>query len=205
MSGARAPAAKPMKLILWNYIHERRSPKTWLLFIASLVTPAAAFMLYPFLTIYLTHTLGAGGGSAVHSVSVQCHAVVCGRVGVGPIRTGAGVHAGGCHHGRRALADGVSTQPGRAGAAPGGGGHFRRYGQRPRSWARELGVPAAPAGRGLTTWTGSTSRARRLVAWRRGRFGRPRRPRTFRRRGTGGAGCAVHPSLPAAASAMLYQ
>lgn len=34
------------------------SPRTAVLLAASLVTPAAAFMLYPFMTIYFTHTLG---------------------------------------------------------------------------------------------------------------------------------------------------
>ena len=33
------------------------SPRTAVLFVSSLVIPAAAFMLYPFLTIYFTHEL----------------------------------------------------------------------------------------------------------------------------------------------------
>lgn len=42
---------------LWNDLGSVLSPRTAVLFIGSLVIPAAAFMLYPFLTIYFTHVL----------------------------------------------------------------------------------------------------------------------------------------------------
>lgn len=41
----------------WNDLGSVLSPRTAVLFIGSLVIPAAAFMLYPFLTIYFTHEL----------------------------------------------------------------------------------------------------------------------------------------------------
>ena len=58
MSNASEPALKPKRPSIRQELHEILSPKTSVLFLASLLTPAAAFMLYPFLTIYFTHTLG---------------------------------------------------------------------------------------------------------------------------------------------------
>lgn len=39
-------------------LREVTTPKTTVLFIVSFLTPATAFMLYPFLTVYFTHRLG---------------------------------------------------------------------------------------------------------------------------------------------------
>ncbi len=47
------------------------NPQTATLFAASLITPAAAFMLYPFLTIYFTHTLGMSAAEAGMLLSVR--------------------------------------------------------------------------------------------------------------------------------------
>ncbi len=58
MSSEPQPTAKPTPPTVWQELGQILSPKTSVLFAASLLTPAAAFMLYPFLTIYFTHTLG---------------------------------------------------------------------------------------------------------------------------------------------------
>lgn len=63
-----SPPIKP------NFFQEMRNvlnPQTTTLFAASLITPAAAFMLYPFLTIYFTHTLGMSAGEAGMLLSVR--------------------------------------------------------------------------------------------------------------------------------------
>ncbi len=53
-----------IKVSYLKEIRELLNPQTATLFTASLITPAAAFMLYPFLTIYFTHTLGFSAATA---------------------------------------------------------------------------------------------------------------------------------------------
>lgn len=51
---------KTPKKSLVQEFREILTAETAALFVASFITPAAAFMLYPFLTIYFTHALGLG-------------------------------------------------------------------------------------------------------------------------------------------------
>ncbi|MDA8200208.1 MAG: MFS transporter [Thermaerobacter sp.] len=71
MPRAPKPALKPTPPSGWQELRAILSPKTSVLFMASLLTPAAAFMLYPFLTIYFTHTLGMAIAVAGTLLSVR--------------------------------------------------------------------------------------------------------------------------------------
>ncbi len=58
MTSQPEASAKGSRPSMRQELRQIWSPRTAVLLAASLVTPAAAFMLYPFMTIYFTHTLG---------------------------------------------------------------------------------------------------------------------------------------------------
>lgn len=59
------------KMSFFQEVRNILNAQTATLFAASLITPAAAFMLYPFFTIYFTHTLGYSAAEAGILLSVR--------------------------------------------------------------------------------------------------------------------------------------
>ncbi len=63
--------SSPVKVSFFQDMRNILNAQTATLFAASLITPAAAFMLYPFFTIYFTHTLGYSAAGAGLLLSVR--------------------------------------------------------------------------------------------------------------------------------------